>query len=415
VLERLSYDAWGKRRHADGSDDPSGSIASQTSRGFTGHEELDSVGLVHMNGRVYDPLLARFGTADPITESPFSTQGWNRYAYVGNSPLNFTDPSGYCFMGCFWQSIFKGLQKVFRAVPILGTMLQIAAGAICGPPCAILASAFVAGVTSGSLGAALKAGFITAVTFGVMQLGSELLGFGGAAASGGMETIESVGIAENTGLGGEITSGGQSAAYQQYASLWNPHQMVDAPPPLPELQPHVPMPQVTTWSAVVTAPSMLPTPSLLQSMIGSLPSAYLHLAGCDARFCPMVKPLEMGSGGGQIGLGGGNVPGSGVSSRPGRLGGEAHRGTVQRRGDELEGAGHTITGGGGRLPERSVVTPEGNRRFPDISTRDPTGKPYHENVGRSQQSGEPIARERRSLEDIEKATKTKPGYTPYDR
>ena len=36
--------------HADGSDDPSGAITSQTSRGFTGHEELDSVGLVHMNG-----------------------------------------------------------------------------------------------------------------------------------------------------------------------------------------------------------------------------------------------------------------------------------------------------------------------------------------------------------------------------
>jgi RHS repeat-associated protein len=109
VLERLSYDAWGKRRNADGTDDPAGSIASQTNRGFTGHEELDSVGLVHMNGRVYDPLLARFGTPDPITESPFSTQGWNRYSYVGNSPLNFTDPSGYCFMGCFWKPIFRAI------------------------------------------------------------------------------------------------------------------------------------------------------------------------------------------------------------------------------------------------------------------------------------------------------------------
>ncbi len=37
VLERLSYDAWGKRRYADGSDDPAGAITSQTNRGFTGH------------------------------------------------------------------------------------------------------------------------------------------------------------------------------------------------------------------------------------------------------------------------------------------------------------------------------------------------------------------------------------------
>jgi hypothetical protein len=41
-----------------------------------------------MNGRVYDPLLARFGVPDPMTESLFSTQGWNRYSYVGNSPTS---------------------------------------------------------------------------------------------------------------------------------------------------------------------------------------------------------------------------------------------------------------------------------------------------------------------------------------
>ena len=93
VVERLSYDAWGKRRFPNGQDDPTGSISSQTTRGFTGQEELADVGLVHMNGRVYDPLLGRFGTPDPTTENPFSTQGWNRYSYVGNSPLNFTDPS----------------------------------------------------------------------------------------------------------------------------------------------------------------------------------------------------------------------------------------------------------------------------------------------------------------------------------
>ncbi len=29
-------------------------------RGYTGHEHLQSVGLIHMNGRLYDPVLHRF-------------------------------------------------------------------------------------------------------------------------------------------------------------------------------------------------------------------------------------------------------------------------------------------------------------------------------------------------------------------
>jgi uncharacterized protein RhaS with RHS repeats len=65
VLERLSYDAWGKRRFANGADDPSGSITSQTTRGFTDQEELGVGGLVHLNGRIYDPLFGRMMSADP--------------------------------------------------------------------------------------------------------------------------------------------------------------------------------------------------------------------------------------------------------------------------------------------------------------------------------------------------------------
>jgi hypothetical protein len=47
---RDAYDARGKRRFANGTDDPTGSITSQTIRGFTGQEMLASVGLVHLNG-----------------------------------------------------------------------------------------------------------------------------------------------------------------------------------------------------------------------------------------------------------------------------------------------------------------------------------------------------------------------------
>ena len=129
-----------------------------------------------MNGRVYDPLLGRFGTPDPMTENPFSTQGWNRYSYVGNSPLNFADPSGYCFMGCFWQAPFKALGGLLRRVPILGQVLTVAAGAICGPPCSVIASMVVTGLASGDLGMALRAGFITAVTAVAFQAVGDLTG-----------------------------------------------------------------------------------------------------------------------------------------------------------------------------------------------------------------------------------------------
>ena len=175
-VERLSYDAWGKRRFPNGQDDPSGSIASQTTRGFTGHEQLADVGLVHMNGRVYDPMLGRFGTPDPMTENPFSTQGWNRYSYVGNSPLNFTDPSGYCFLGCFWQKPFKALGKLLRRVPIIGQILTVAAGMICGPVCSSITSAVVTGLASGDLGLALKAGFISMATAVAMNVVGDLTG-----------------------------------------------------------------------------------------------------------------------------------------------------------------------------------------------------------------------------------------------
>ena len=105
-----------------------------------------------------------------MTESPYSTQGWNRYAYVGNSPSNFADPSGYCFLGCFWQKPFKWLGGVLRRTPILGNILTVAADAICGPVCSTLASTAVAGLASGDLGAALKAGIISAVTAGALYL-----------------------------------------------------------------------------------------------------------------------------------------------------------------------------------------------------------------------------------------------------
>ncbi|QDQ25033.1 hypothetical protein FNU76_00965 [Chitinimonas arctica] len=93
LKERLSYDAWGKRRNLNGSANNVDGVIDN--KGFTGHEMLDGLDLVHMNGRVYDPLVARFMSADPIIQDPEHSQSYNRYSYVWNNPTNLTDPTGF--------------------------------------------------------------------------------------------------------------------------------------------------------------------------------------------------------------------------------------------------------------------------------------------------------------------------------
>ncbi|MBC3809238.1 hypothetical protein H8K52_18010 [Undibacterium seohonense] len=96
--EKMAYDAWGKRRNLADSVTPTdpGLAGKTDNRGFTGHEMLDALELVHMNGRVYDPLIGKFVSADPILQDPMNGQSYNRYAYVLNNPTNLTDPTGFC-------------------------------------------------------------------------------------------------------------------------------------------------------------------------------------------------------------------------------------------------------------------------------------------------------------------------------
>lgn len=126
ILERFSYDAWGKRRNLDGSDDQVfdnqglGILPSlSTHHGFTGHEMLDDMTLVHMNGRLYDPIIARFISADPHIDGLYSTQGLNSYSYVHNNPLNAIDPSGY-----FLKKVFKGVKKALSGLNSIRKSLQ---------------------------------------------------------------------------------------------------------------------------------------------------------------------------------------------------------------------------------------------------------------------------------------------------
>jgi RHS repeat-associated protein len=80
--------------------EPFGSIASGAAvdadapYGFTAQEHDSELGLINMHGRMYDPVLGQFMSPDPVMQQPFG-QGLDRFAYVLNSPLNYTDPSGF--------------------------------------------------------------------------------------------------------------------------------------------------------------------------------------------------------------------------------------------------------------------------------------------------------------------------------
>ena len=110
AAQRYSYDPWGKRLKEQGLGETP--LSELSTRGFTGHEHISSLDLIHMNGRVYDPNIGRFISPDPIIQNPFNLQSLNRYSYVWNNPLSNVDPSGYISL----KGIASGYGKLFTEI-----------------------------------------------------------------------------------------------------------------------------------------------------------------------------------------------------------------------------------------------------------------------------------------------------------
>ena len=193
VIERLAYEPFGKRRFASGSDDPNNTIVPQnTDRGYTNHEHLDELTLVHMNGRVYDPVVGRFMSADPQIQDPMNLQSYNRYAYVMNNPLMYTDPSGYFS----WRKIFKVAVAVVKVAVVVVAIVvapQIAAVAFKSSYVALATGATVAQAgtaftAANIIGGAAAGAFVGATAGAAMggSLQSALKGAGYGAISGGI-------------------------------------------------------------------------------------------------------------------------------------------------------------------------------------------------------------------------------------
>ncbi|MEZ5842557.1 MAG: polymorphic toxin type 50 domain-containing protein [Hyphomicrobiaceae bacterium] len=188
VVQRMSFDAWGKRRETNWLPMTGPAIAAFdvaiTTRGFTGHEMVDGVGLVHMNGRIYDPEIGRFLSADPFVQELANLQSWNRYSYVLNNPLSYTDPSGFFFaklfksIGAAFSGLFNAIGSAFKALlksPIFRAIVQIVA--CFNPVSCVLASGAMALATGGSIMDALNAMVISFAQIGISSAISGTMAF----------------------------------------------------------------------------------------------------------------------------------------------------------------------------------------------------------------------------------------------
>jgi RHS repeat-associated protein len=153
IKQKIYFDPWGKKvvlapgmmldvLQLAGTQLTVAQVLDISPRGFTGHEGVDHADIIHMNGRIYDPLLGRFLQADPHIQGPKNSQSYNRYSYVLNNPLSYTDPSGY----------FSLRKWVGVIVALVGTY-------ICGPECGQAGYALI-GATSGAANAAANGGNI---------------------------------------------------------------------------------------------------------------------------------------------------------------------------------------------------------------------------------------------------------------
>jgi RHS repeat-associated protein len=135
AVEKRHFDAWGNFTHLQRN---FGSVITNINainsaellvdRGYTSHEYLAGVELIHMNGRLYDPLLRRFLNADENIQDPYNTQNYNKYGYVMNNPLLYNDPSGEIAFAAFIAFLSKAVFTAVISSAIIYTTIGVIKG-----------------------------------------------------------------------------------------------------------------------------------------------------------------------------------------------------------------------------------------------------------------------------------------------
>lgn len=233
VLRALHFDPWGNVKTDTnwtvfaGNAPSSLYLSYRFDRGFTGHEHYADLKIINMNGRLYDPVIARFFSPDNFVQVPDFTQSYNRYSYCLNNPLQYVDPSGEfawipIVVGAaigMVQGAIMASQNANSAGEWVGYILGGGAiGALSGLAGAgigqALASAGIGGVVGGGIsGAATGAisGFSNGLTYSLISG----IPFEQAMKNAGKQSLIGLGTGA---LFGAI--GGGFQAYMEHKNIW---------------------------------------------------------------------------------------------------------------------------------------------------------------------------------------------------
>ncbi|MBI3621122.1 MAG: RHS repeat-associated core domain-containing protein [Nitrospirae bacterium] len=153
VTQTLLYEPYGKIRASTSTVD--------VHHKFTGQERDDSTGLDFFQARYYSPGMHRFISPDSIVPSYADPQSLNRYSYVRNNPVLYTDPSGHIF----------GIDDAI----IIATVVAMAKAAVVSAAISATVNVAVAAATGGDIGKAAVSGAISGAILGPTGVGAGMV------------------------------------------------------------------------------------------------------------------------------------------------------------------------------------------------------------------------------------------------
>jgi RHS repeat-associated protein len=116
VTDTYDYDAFGNLIAATGD--------TNDTYLYTGQQLDPESGLYYLRERYYDPAIGRFLGLDPVAPDLRNPLSIHRYAYAGNDPVNFADPTGEEFT-LLGLSLSSAISTSLRAIEFSGRGLQL--------------------------------------------------------------------------------------------------------------------------------------------------------------------------------------------------------------------------------------------------------------------------------------------------